>query len=347
MPAVNRLKNWLKTRSPLSDAETANGAHASLACAEARHADVESAAPHVTEGEAAASEPQRSFLPPGFTPEMLHKLERRLVFVIGCARSGTTALTRALNCSADLLLLEEPNFFQNSYIGEFTEFFNRMHRSWGTPRMKGTYVRPPVEPEAGPLPLLARLTQDYRFVGAKLAFGPHDPDFTWPDAFVEYQARYFFNARRVIIMRTPIESIWSMHKMFADRPIPWLIKTWLCSAITCIDCYRVFPGVRWMFSEDLSAESVARFARTIPVEIEVPPTMLARGYVQSRVDDEELPEPLKPYASWCEGCLFVFRRLRENISSESLRYCGPQADWVFFDDIHRQIAATLADLPEN
>ena len=213
--------------------------------------------------------------------------------------------------------------------------------------MKGTYVRPPVEPEAGPLPLLARLTQDYRYVGAKLAFGPHDPKFTWPDAFVEYQARYFFNAHRVIIMRTPIESIWSMHKMFADRPIPWLIKTWLCSAITCIDCYRVFRGVRWMFSEDLSAESVAKFAETVPLEIEVPPNMFARGYVKSHLGDGELPEPLKPYETWCEHCLHLFRSLRENISSENQRYCGPQADWVFFDGIYRQIAATLADLPEN
>jgi hypothetical protein len=135
--------------------------------------------------------------------------------------------------------------------------------------------------------------------------------------------------------------------MFSDRPAPWLFKTWLNSAAVCIDCYRVFPGVKWMFFEDLRAESVANFAATLPIEIDVPPSMLARSYVRSRVGEGELPEPLEPYAPWCERCTAIYRMLRENISGESLAYCGARSEWDFFDDVLRQVTATLDDLPHD
>ena len=275
---------------------------------------------------------------------MLRKLEKQLLFVTGCARSGTTALTRALNRSPDLLLLEEPNFFINREICEFSEFFNRMHRGMGNSRMKGTYVRPAIEPEYGPLSLLARLAKEYRYVGSKVAFGPHDPDYNWPEAFVTFHAKYFFHARRLLITRMPTESIWSMRKMFPDRPLTLLFATWLHSAATCIECYRVFPEVRWMFFEDLSADSIVKFASTIPLEIDVPPAMLARTYVQSHLHDGELPPPLMSHSDWCSACTEIYRALRDNFCRERLRFCGQRSEWDFFDDQLNRIAALLAEV---
>lgn len=279
----------------------------------------------------------------GVTTEALRRLERQMLFVIGCARSGTTALARALNRSPELLLLEEPNFFANCGQRDFATFFNEMHRTWGSARMKGTYVRPPLEPEIGPLPLLVRLAQEYRYVGGKLAFGPADEGYNWPEAFFLFHAKYFFHARRLLITRRPTESIWSMHKMFPDRRLPQLFATWLKSAAACIECYRVFPRVKWMFFEDLCAAAVEKFAATIPLEIDVPPSMLARSYVGSNVAEGELPPPLAPYAEWCAACSEIYQSLRENFCRESLLYCGSRSEWDFFDDVQKRIGELTAE----
>ena len=290
-----------------------------------------------------SAEPASNGSTGGVDRQTLGRLERQLLFVVGCARSGTTALTRALNRSPELLLLEEPNFFANSGVADFAAFFNRMHRDWGTPRMKGTYVRPPVEPEVGPLPMLVRLAEEYRYVGGKIAFGPSDDGYNWPEAFIEYHAKYFFHARRLVIVRRPAESIWSMHKMFPDRRLPLLFATWLRSAATCIDAYRVFPGVRWMFFEDLGEEAIGRFAATIPLEIAVPPGMLSRSYVGSNVGEGELPPPLAPFAALCSGCTEIYRELRDNFCRERLLYNGPRAEWDFFDGLLGRISSLLAE----
>lgn len=282
-------------------------------------------------------------LPPGFTPKMLRRLQRQSLFVAGCARSGTTALTRALNRSPELLLLEEPNLFANYGVRDFTTFFNQMHRSWGTARMKGVYVPPPLEPEIGPLPLLARLAREYRYVGGKVAFGPVDNGYNWPEAFFAYHAKHFFYARRLLITRRPAESIWSMQKMFSDRRLPVLFETWLRSAAVCIECYRVFPEVKWMFFEDLCAEAVEKFAATIPLELKVPPSMLAQSYHASKVGDGEWPPPLAPYADWCAACNDIYRELRDNFCRETLRYIGSRSEWDFFDGVQKRIAELTAE----
>ena len=321
MIELNRLKRWL---------HAARNGHA--------NGSLE------TNGHAAGSA-HHDGLPPGFTLKMLRRLERQSLFVVGCARSGTTALTRALNRSPELLLLEEPNLFANYGVRDFTTFFNEMHRSWGTARMKGTYVPPPLEPEIGPLPLLARLAREYRYVGGKVAFGPVDNGYNWPEAFFTYHAKHFFFARRLMIMRRPAESIWSMHKMFSDRRLPVLFETWLRSAAVCIECYRVFPEVKWLFFEDLCAEAVEKFAATIPLEIEVPPSMLDRSYHGSDVGAGELPDPLTPYAEWCAACGDIYRELRDNFCRDTLRYCGSRSEWDFFDGLQKRIAELTAYIP--
>jgi hypothetical protein len=228
-------------------------------------------------------------------------------------------------------------------VHDFTTFFNQMHRSWGTARMKGTYVPPPLEPEIGPLPLLARLAREYRYVGGKVAFGPVDNGYNWPEAFFAYHAKHFFYARRLLIVRRPAESIWSMHKMFSDRRLPVLFETWLRSAAVCIECYRVFPDVKWLFFEDLCAEAVEKFAATIPLEIEVPPSMLARSYHGSDVGEGEMPAPLAPYSEWCAAFEDIYRELRDNFCRDTLRYSGSRSEWDFFDGLQRRIAELTAE----
>ena len=345
LTVLRKLKQWFDVkRAQRHNSANGVGAPMSLPAMLCRPSEPLAATASRSSLERASSSRPLEELPPGFTSDALRKLEKQLLFVVGCARSGTTALTRALNRSPDLLLLEEPNFFINHEIREFGEFFNRMHRGMGNSRMKGTYVRPAVEPEYGPISLLARLAQEYRYVGGKVAFGPYDPAYNWPEAFLTYHAKYFFHARRLLIIRNPAESIWSMHKMFRDRPLPLLFSTWLHSVATCIECYRVFPDVRWMFFEDLSAEAIVAFALTIQLEIDVPPAMLARTYVQSKLQGGELPPPLAPYADWCSDCAEIYRALRDNFCRERLRFCGQRSEWDFFDDQLRRIAATLTEI---
>ncbi len=269
--------------------------------------------------------------------QALRSLDRQGLFILGCARSGTTILTRSLNRSPDLLLLEESNFFLLNGVSDFVNYFNALHTSMGNRCLKGTYLTPPLTPESGPMATLLRLASYYRLVGEKVALGPHDYPPNWPQTYLDFQGKFFFHSKYLYIMRTPAESIWSMHKMFPHRPISMLFEVWLRSIALSLDAYHVFPDSKIVFFDDLGPQLIERLSPWLGVQIPSLPGTFGRRYMYSALPSGQTPQPLLPFADLCRECTALYRDLRENFSKEEFVYCGSTTQWAYFDVVQRHI----------
>lgn len=280
----------------------------------------------------------------GHSGSTLQSLAQGALFVVGCARSGTTILTRCLNSAPQIMLLEEPLFFLHEEVVDFAQFFNDRHAAMGNRRQKGSFVAPPVTAECGPLGLLCRLRHDHRYVGEKVAFGPQEFPPDWSYRYLDFQSKYFLHSRYVLIMRTPVEAIWSMHKMFPERPIPRLFETWLHSTALLLDAYQLFPHCRIVFFNDLDLSLIDRLSAWLEVPVAVTPGTLATHAIRSTVVPGVLPESLLAFEPLCDRSTAIFDDLRASFSRSEMVYSGPTNRWDFFFSIHQRIEALLSEL---
>ncbi len=70
------------------------------------------------------------------------------LFVLGCARSGTTILQNALNDSDQVFLFGEPDFHTDPGTPDFARRYNAMHRSWSNHATKSTFCPPVFDRDA-------------------------------------------------------------------------------------------------------------------------------------------------------------------------------------------------------
>ncbi|HEX7376830.1 MAG TPA: sulfotransferase, partial [Pirellulales bacterium] len=274
----------------------------------------------------------------------LQSLERGALFVVGCARSGTTILTRCLNCAPEIMLLEEPLFFLHEGVADFARAFNKQHAAMGNRRQKGSFVAPARRSEFGPLGLLCRLHRDHRYVGEKVAWGPLGFPDDWPRRYLDFQSRHFLHSQYVLILRTPVEAIWSMHKMFPEQPLPRLFETWLRSTSLLLDAYQLFPNCRVVFFNDLSQTLIKRLAHWLEVPAPRTRGMIATNAVRSRVTSGAPPEPLLAFESLCVRCTEIFADLRASFSPATMVYDTSVNRWDYFFGIHQRIEALLREL---
>lgn len=268
--------------------------------------------------------------PAKLSAEELRAIERQGVFVVGSARSGTTILSDCFNASRDVYMLQEACFFCSEqsakFVGrekyDFAAEFNNRHVSYGNPRDKGTYVPTAETPDRTPLEFMNRMRDRYRYVGEKLAFGP-EPHYMgehWESDFLAYHARYFYHSHYFITIRAPHEALWSMHKMFPDRPIAGLFEAWLRTLRTVLELYLAFPNTHLLVLEWLDERMVSRFADVLQTEIALPPGMLGREYQHSALGKNELVPALRPYRAWHDECAAFYREVRDSFSPETLQY---------------------------
>lgn len=276
--------------------------------------------------------------------EALRAIERQGLFIFGCARSGTTILMDSLNRSHEIHLLAEPDLFLNEHETDFVGYFNKKHIGYGNRRMKGNYLPPPISPENGPLDALLRMARDYRYIGEKTAFGPSDYPHDWQQMYLDFHGKYFLHGRYIFILRRPVESIWSMNKLFPIWPIARLFRAWLQSTSLVLEAYHAFPQSRVVFFEDLGEAMIDRLAQWLEAPIPTASGTFGVSYVRSAVTKNDIPEPLRPFADLCRECTDLYRNLRESFSSEEYVYRGSMSEWAFFDARWRQVADMLSRL---
>lgn len=265
------------------------------------------------------------------------------LFVIGAARSGTTILKSCLNRSPDILLLAEADFWQNPDVPDYAQWFNHKHDQMGSAPSKGNYLPLPQLPEFGPLGLLERLAKSHRYVGEKLALGPHYYQADWPRTCFDYHAQHFYNGRYVLILRHPVESMWSMSKMFRDRTAARSVLAWIESVILQLDFYSVFPHTRVIFFDRLSTDTLDRLRRWLHVRLPIQGEWLSAERVNTRVEGDALPPVLDPYEPICRRATSVYVTLRDTFCPRRLRLPAIIPPMGILGKMRRELAS-LAEL---
>jgi hypothetical protein len=254
----------------------------------------------------------------------LEALGKKGLFVVGNVRSGTSILQRCLNLSKDVYLLDESDIFRNHSKSDFRWWFHQKHEGFRNAPIKGRFIpAPPIELPSG-MAYLAWLARHYRYVGEKITFGPMCTleGVPYPDVFFAFQSQFFFLAAYFIIVRNPIECIWSSHKMFYEVPIESVIECWLRSVNLAIDLYAAFPNCYMIFFEDLANQTIDRISQILQTEIRLPGKMLNDEAKCSRLPKGEIPEDLSDFRRPLEDCMEIYDHLTSLFSPHTLFYDG-------------------------
>lgn len=281
----------------------------------------------------------------------LAELERRALFVVGNARSGTSITTFFFNRSPSVLLLQEANIYLHHAEPNFVDWFNQQHVGFGNWPTKGTYIPEHRTPVDGGLSYLLTMTPHHRLVGEKIAFGPHGKlaDQTYQQAFFVFHGQFFYGSRYVALIRMPAEALWSMEKLFpAARPRE-LYETWLMTLSVCIDLVRVFPHVHVIFHEDLSTELLQRLAATMGIDdISAPADFISPKYQRSALHLKHPSSAVDKTADLQSRLVTLYESIRQHFPKETFRYdCDTVRGYYpdqFFDGVKKQIAELLAEV---
>ncbi len=245
-----------------------------------RHAPV--SAPEAT------AEPASDAIGPGAWREA----SRRGLFIIGHARSGTTILQNALNDSADIFLLGEPNLHTDPGTPDFAQRYNAMQHSFHNQESKSSYC-PLFFPEDAAWPAyLQQLLENYRYVGAKIVVTPHEMHRDVGRLF-DFQARHFYNSHYLFCFRDPETVILSASRLLGIDDIRALMLSYLSVMRLYIRMLRNFRHVLVLFHEEITSDSFVAISRLLGLELDRCHRYYSAGKIQ-RYRSEEIPAGVRP-----------------------------------------------------
>jgi hypothetical protein len=217
--------------------------------------------------------------------------QSRMVFVVGPARSGTTALQTGLNTNEDVFLLGEAFFFWENLRRGFRSRYNAKHREFGFPPSKQNDC-PPVAPADGTwVDTVAALAVQYRFVGDKIPFGGYRAG-QWPSEFLAFQRRYFHGAAYFLTFRNPRDAILSPRSTWGIQDlVPWA-RSYIAAQRVLIRLRRMFPRTVPIFLETVGPETCSAIERCLNHSIPHL-SLILRRMDASPFDPEQIPPELR------------------------------------------------------
>jgi hypothetical protein len=198
--------------------------------------------------------------------EAARHLESKCLFIVGHARSGTSILLEALNDSPEVFLLGEANLHQHGLMPHFAEWYNLMHIQMGNPPAKYSYCPLLESPAANGVECMEALALRYAFVGEKIAFRDVALGYN-PEAFFEFQARYFLNANYVCVLRDPLSVLQSSAEMFGAGQLDLYARSYLKNLLLIANLYRVFPKVNVLVHERISADTFRALGERLGLDL--------------------------------------------------------------------------------
>jgi len=202
------------------------------------------------------------------TPEA----NRGNLFIIGAARSGTTVLQGALNHSRSVFLFGEPDIYDEQPSPGFAQRYNTMHRAWRNQETKSSFC-PPILEEDGSWPeYWERLSQLYRWVGAKIvtngSYGPPQID-----RLFAFHCRRFYQARYIFTFRRPLAVLRSTRgiQMYAGGEVTTMaanMANYAEMAALYLRALRNLPNVRAVFHEDVNPDTFRELGRWLDVPLD-------------------------------------------------------------------------------
>jgi hypothetical protein len=217
--------------------------------------------------------------------------QSRMVFVVGAARSGTTALQTGLNTNEDVFVLGEAFFFWENLRRGFRSRYNVKHRKFGFPPSKQNDCPPVAGADDTWVDTLAALASRYRFVGDKIPFGGYRAG-QWPSEFLAFQRRYFHGAAYFLTFRNPRDAILSPRSTFGiQNLVPWA-RSYIAAQRALIRLRRMFPRTVPIFLETVGPETFSAIEQCLDHPIPHL-SLILRRMDASACDPEQVPPELR------------------------------------------------------
>jgi hypothetical protein len=216
--------------------------------------------------------------------------QSRMVFIVGAARSGTTALQTALSTNPEVFLFGEANFFWENLRPRFRARYNAKHRMFGYPPSKLNDC-PVVAPERATWSeTLTALASDYRFVGDKISFGGYKEG-RWPSEFLSFHRRYFHGAAYLLLFRNPRDTILSARSTFGiQNLVPWA-RAYIAAQRVLIRLRLHFPRTVPVFLETVDANTFQTIEHCLNYSLPLAPSVFRRMDESAR-DAQQVPPEL-------------------------------------------------------
>jgi hypothetical protein len=196
---------------------------------------------------------------------------RRGLFVIGCARSGTTILQNALNHSDEVFLFGEPDFHADPGTPDFAQRYNEMHRAWRNQPTKSTFCPALFDGDATWSDYLGRLSERYKYVGSKIVLNPatflHDPQ-----RVLNFYSREFYDSHFIFTFRDPLhmsQSSRDFQEMTGGgvAPFEMLMASYVAAVSLCIVMLRNLPRVHIVFHDNMTRRTFRALERRLKVRL--------------------------------------------------------------------------------
>jgi len=233
------------------------------------------------------------------------------LFVIGCARSGTTVLQDALNDSKEVFLFGEPDFHTDPGTPDFARRYNAMHRAWRNQPTKSTFCPPIFEGDAPWREYLWRMGELYRYVGAKVVLNPmsflHDPA-----QILEFYSREFYASTFIFTFRNPLDVARSAQELQAATggevtPFELSMASYVVAISLFLVMLRNLPHVHAVFHDNMGRRTFARLEKILQIRL----PGLRRYYDQRRVRSYDQSPLLREHGEAAQLVVELYRDFRQ------------------------------------
>jgi Sulfotransferase family len=274
--------------------------------------------------------------------------QSRMVFIVGAARSGTTALQTALNTSDDVFLLGEAFFFWENLRPGFRARYNEKHRGFAYAPSKQNDC-PAVAPEnATWVETIAALVSRHRLVGDKISFGGYKAG-RWPSEFLAFHRRYFHGAAYILMFRNPRDAILSPRSSWGiENLVPWA-RSYIAAQRALIRLRVNFPRTVPVILETVETATFESIEQCLHLRIPPLSSILRRMDV-SPDDQQSVPIELREtvdglealYPALCQAVAGA-RPLRSEARLDSIDIRLAEL-YRSLDPLHYSIGARIARL---
>ena len=189
-------------------------------------------------------------------------------FIIGFARSGTTASLELVNNSIpSAYILGEANLYCPKHIPNFYEWY-RGHVLIQKTQPAKSYHLPNLIPHRSATwwENLLALRSYYRIVGDKMAFNASHFDIATPASIQAFFEARFYNAKYLFLFRDPIATLrsWARLANFSsDAAMRREMIAWLRTVRLWADMVRIFPHTLTLIREEMGDAAAERLGSFI------------------------------------------------------------------------------------
>ena len=261
----------------------------------------------------------------------------RFIFIVGCARSGTSFLFSILNWQKRIFCLNEDNPCLQSRPG-FRDWYNGVHLE-NSPT-KGLYLSSFSDPDGDWAYCYDQLLERYDIVGSKYAFGPHGTYFDNKhpqDIFFDFHLKHFELSKYICIIRRPDECVFSMSKMFPSKTYGELRDAWLRSTLVILNTYFRFENSIFMFHQDLSEETMKQLGIFIGRNLFYEKKWIISHGNQNSTLENINPEIIRENSDDVQELLNIYRIIYDAFNHKYLNYEGLTLPHTFLNGCRRKI----------